>query len=297
VGEDLVGANHGADSAGEAPTGQAQLTSSLVRGGDDHAGLLWLVLGDAAGSCARVREHAKDLGVEVSRGGDNGRGDRLGNSGLAARGLGDAGSVVLIRGIEGQLSLLADLSHHFNALDGPLALGSLAGKHDAIGTLANGVCDVGHLGASRAGVDNHGLKHLGGRDDRLADGIALLDDHLLGHVDLLDGDLDTEVAAGNHDAVRHLEDLVEVVQALLRLDLGEDHDPAAGEAQNLADLLDVVGLSAWWSACHSPIIMQSRSTHLSEHCPAWRAERVGKGVAQRAIMASIPAMKCKSISE
>lgn len=53
---------------------------------------------------------------------------------------------------------------------------------------------------------------------------------------ILDRDLNAEVATSDHDAVGDLQDLVEVFEALLRLDLAEDHDAAARHAQNLADV-------------------------------------------------------------
>ena len=51
--------------------------------------------------------------------------------------------------------------------------------------------------------------------------------------------IDAQVAARDHDAVRLLQDLVEVVDALLVLDLGDDLDILAVLAQHLADRLDV----------------------------------------------------------
>lgn len=50
---------------------------------------------------------------------------------------------------------------------------------------------------------------LGGAGDGLASPVAASDHHLLGQEDLLSGDLDAQVAAGDHDAVAGLHDLVE----------------------------------------------------------------------------------------
>jgi len=58
-----------------------------------------------------------------------------------------------------------------------------AGKHDAIGAVENGICDVGGFRASRQTAGDHGFKHLRGCDHRLAceicpsDDLFLLDGH------------------------------------------------------------------------------------------------------------------------
>lgn len=61
-------------------------------------------------------------------------------------------------------------------------------------------------------------------DTELPDLVALLDHHLLRQEDLLGGDLHAQVAAGNHDGVALLQDLVKVLDALLVLHLADDAD-------------------------------------------------------------------------
>ncbi len=68
--------------------------------------------------------------------------------------------------------------------------------------------------------------------------VALGDDLLLGDEDLLGGDLDPHVAPGHHDAVRLGNDLVNVVDALLVLNLGDDEDVLALLAEHAPDLFD-----------------------------------------------------------
>lgn len=50
---------------------------------------------------------------------------------------------------------------------------------------------------------------LGGACDWLASSVAATDHHLLGEEDLFSGDLNTQVTAGNHDAIAGLHDLIE----------------------------------------------------------------------------------------
>ena len=68
------------------------------------------------------------------------------------------------------LGRLGDPFHHFDAADGVLARGGLAGKHHRVGHLEHGVGDVGHFGAGRDRVLDHRLEHVRGDDDWLAAG-------------------------------------------------------------------------------------------------------------------------------
>ena len=75
-----------------------------------------------------------------------------------------------------------------------------------------------------------------GYDDRLFGFHALADQHTLDAGDLLRRDLDTEVATGHHHAIGGFENLVDVVHALLVLDLSDDLD---GTLVRVEDLLDI----------------------------------------------------------
>lgn len=52
------------------------------------------------------------------------------------------------------------------------------------------------------------MSDLGSAGNGLASPVAAADHHLLGQEDLLSGDLDAQVAAGDHDTVAGLHDLV-----------------------------------------------------------------------------------------
>lgn len=49
--------------------------------------------------------------------------------------------------------------------DGVVAVGGLAGEHDAVDVLADHVGDVAHLGEAGGELCQHGLEHLRGDDD------------------------------------------------------------------------------------------------------------------------------------
>ena len=94
------------------------------------------------------------------------------------------------------------------------------------------------------GVVDHRLQHLGGHDDRLGVAAGLVDDLLLQERHVLERALHAEVAAGDHEAVEGLDDLVEVVDRLRLLDLGDDGHGDALLVHDLAHVLDVGGACA-----------------------------------------------------
>ena len=63
-----------------------------------------------------------------------------------------------------------------------------------------------------AGVVNHGSQHLGGGNHRLGRLVGLLDQHLLDARHAFNGDLNAQISAGNHDAVRLIENGVDRTQ-------------------------------------------------------------------------------------
>ena len=71
----------------------------------------------------------------------------------------------------------------------------------------------------------------------------LLDHHLLRQEDLLRRDLHPQVPARDHDRVRLVEDRVEVLQALLVLDLADDLDAGALGPEHAADQVEVGALA------------------------------------------------------
>jgi len=211
-------------------------SAGVARNHDDGAD--GSVLGDEAGGLTTGGEDEDGTGVLLERGGDGGHG-----AGLGGRD-GDGGeSTELIEGVDvgdGDLGEQAGLVHDGDRLLGVVTLGSLTRKHDTVSTVEDGVTDIRNLSTGGAGVVGHGLEHLGGANDGLAGNVALGDHHLLGDEDLGRGDLDTQVTTGNHDTVGLAENVVEVVDTLLVLDLGDDLDVLAVLAENLTDGLDVV---------------------------------------------------------
>ena len=225
--------------------------------GDHQNGAHGAVLGEQTGGLAGGGQNDNGTGVQLQRGADGGHGH-----GLA--GLGRARSQVaqLIEDLvvgDGDLGQQTGLVHHLDGLTGVVTLGGLTGQHDTVGTVENGVGNIGDLSTGGAGVICHGLEHLSGTDDGLALDVALGDHHLLGHEDLGGGDLDTEVTTGDHDTVGLLEDLVEVVDTLLVLDLGNDLDLTAVLAENITDALDIAAATDERSEDHVDLVLNTEA--------------------------------------
>lgn len=219
-------------------TVQVRVAGGATVTGDHDDGAHGAVLGDEAGGAARGGEDEDGTGVLLEGSRDGGHGASLG-SGDGRR----HESPELVEGVDvrdGDLGEKAGLVHHGDGLLGVVALGGLARQHDAVGTVEDGVSNIGNFGTGGTRVVGHGLEHLGGTNGGLAGNVALGDHHLLGDEDLGWGNLDTEITTGNHDTVSLLQDVVEVVDTLLVLNLGDDLDVLAVLAEALADGQDVL---------------------------------------------------------
>lgn len=149
--------------------------------------------------------------------------------------------------------------HHSHGLHRVVALCGLTGQHDAVGAIQDSVSNIADFGTGRTGVVGHGLQHLCGADSGLACNVALRDHHLLGDEDLARRDFDTKVTSGNHDTVRLFENLIEVVQTLLVLDLGNNLDVLAILAKDLSDSSDVATMADEGSEDHVDAVLDTKS--------------------------------------
>ena len=124
------------------------------------------------------------------------------------------------------LCLFSDRRHRLDSLHRILAAGCLAREHQGIGARIDGIGDVGNLSTCGTRILNHRMQHLSGHDDRLLLLDTLTDNLTLDARDALDGYLDTQVASGNHDTIRGVDDLIDIVDTLLILYLRDDLDIA-----------------------------------------------------------------------
>ena len=133
-----------------------------------------------------------------------------------------------------------DLYHGAESFHRVFAGSGLAGKHDGAGSLIDRIGNVRCLRTGGTGILDHGIQHLCGGDNLFACGIYLVDDLFLDHRYIFQGNLHAHIAAGDHDSVCRFDDAVDIVHALLILDLGDDVEITSSVLiQNLADLVDV----------------------------------------------------------
>ena len=182
-------------------------------------------------ACERVRNEGLD--GQLLGGANGGLREARGDLTL------DFGHGDVVAGVFSVFRHAGNLCHGLHGLDGVFAIGGLAAEHDGVGAVIDGVCDVGDLGAGRARVLDHRVEHLRGHDDGLLRLNALADEHALDERDALNGHLDAEVAASHHDAVYAVKYLVNVVDALLVLNLGNDLDWAVVCVEDVLNLLDI----------------------------------------------------------
>ena len=134
--------------------------------------------------------------------------------------------------------------HGFYSLHRIEAGGSLAGKHNRTGTVVDGVGHIGRFGPGGAGILDHGIQHLRGRDHLLARRIDLVDNHLLDNRNLLQRNLHAHVAPGDHDTIGYTDNFVDVLHALQVFNLRNHIDAVALVLiQYLADLKNIIGAS------------------------------------------------------
>mmetsp|Transcript_83269 Transcript_83269/g.268429 ORF Transcript_83269/g.268429 Transcript_83269/m.268429 type:complete len:434 (-) Transcript_83269:112-1413(-) len=237
-----VRAHEGGCQHGDNAAHALQLADRALTGGDGQNGGPWAVLGDDPGSVAGLREGNDEGAAGVDRR-LHGRGADGLHGGHALELLERGLAQTLVQGLvlNDLLSLLADAAHDGHRLHREGARRRLAGEHDAVRAVKHGVRHVAGLGASGARQGGRGLKHLRGGDHGLANNVAPGDHHLLRQKHLLGWDLHAQIAARHHDGIAGLDDRVEILQALLVLDLGGDLDGSAAQAKRLADELHVLG--------------------------------------------------------
>ena len=137
------------------------------------------------------------------------------------------------------LSLFSDGSHGLHGLKRILARRRLAAQHQRVGIGIDGIGNIGHLGARRARVGNHRMEHLRSHDDRLMMLNTFADNHTLNARNALHRHLDAKVAACHHDAIAGLDDLINVVDALLVFNLRDNLDVGVMLVENLLHLLHI----------------------------------------------------------
>lgn len=87
--------------------------------------------------------------------------------------------------------------------------------------------------------------------------VALSDHHLLRSSDLLDGNLHAQIATSNHDTVGCIDDRIEIVEALLAFDLGNDEGFAFLHSRERPDRMHIIGLTDERSSDHIHFLLDA----------------------------------------
>src|SRR3989344_5155923 len=154
------------------------------------------------------------------------------------------GDILAVARVCHVIFLLGDATHAVHGrdrLNRILARGGLGRKHDGIGAVEHGVGHVGDFGARRHRAVDHGFHHLGGGNDRLVHLARELDQAFLNRWHRGIPESHRQVTAHDHDRVRNLDDLHDVLHRLGTFDLGDNAALAAGGAKQSPRLFHVRG--------------------------------------------------------
>lgn len=135
--------------------------------------------------------------------------------------------------------IAGDAGHRLDGLDRILADGGLVGGHRRIGAVKHGIGAIGGLCTRRNRRMHHGAENLGRHDDRLGVLAGQLDAALGDQRHLFERHFHSHVTTGDHDAVEHFDDILEVLHGLRLFDLGHDRDAAPFFVHDLMGAVDV----------------------------------------------------------
>ena len=120
--------------------------------------------------------------------------------------------------------MLCDTAHHLKCLYRIFTSCCFSGKHSRTCSLEDRIGNVCSLCTGWSRMRDHGVKHLCCSDDRFACCINFLDDLLLDNRYIFRWNLNTHVTSGDHNTVCCFDDLIDIVNTLLVLNLGNDLD-------------------------------------------------------------------------
>ncbi len=109
---------------------------------------------------------------------------------------------------------LGNFGHGCHSFHRVFAGSSFAGEHNGAGAVVNG---VGHVGGFRTGgarVFHHAVQHLGGSNYIFGAVVHLFNNHFLNNGNVLKGDFNAHVPAGNHNAIGNADNFVNIGNAL-----------------------------------------------------------------------------------
>src|SRR5690606_34618451 len=149
-----------------------------------------------------------------------------------------------------------DPRHGLHGLHGVLSDAGLAGEHDCVRAVEDGVSHVRSLSPRGARVVDHAFEHLRGDDDRFGFVPAPFNGAFLHHGHIFEGEFDTEAAAGDHDAVESLDDVLKPLHRPRFFDLGDEGDVHADLVHDPVDVFRVGGAAHKRERHHVDALLQ-----------------------------------------
>ena len=117
------------------------------------------------------------------------------------------------------LCILDDMHHHLKCFKRIFSLSRLTREHHCIRSVINRIRNICHFRTRRAGIADHGIKHLCRRDNSLKIIITFLDHHLLQIRHFLCRNLNSQISPRNHNTVCSADNLINVADSLCILNL------------------------------------------------------------------------------
>mmetsp|Transcript_38439 Transcript_38439/g.69282 ORF Transcript_38439/g.69282 Transcript_38439/m.69282 type:complete len:204 (+) Transcript_38439:351-962(+) len=103
-----------------------------------------------------------------------------------------------------------NLIHGLDDLDWIFALGCFSREHDTVGSVVDGICDIGNFCTCWPRILCHGFKHLRSHNHWLPSSIASRHHLFLSIGNLLNWDLHSEIPTCHHDTITLFQYLIEV---------------------------------------------------------------------------------------
>lgn len=128
-----------------------------------------------------------------------------------------------------------------------LAVSRLSWRHNAIRQVQDGVSYIRNFSPGGSWLALHGLQHLCGHYHKLPGIETLSSDQLLKQNDFLQGSLHAKVTPCDHNPIRCIDNLVQILQGLMILYFADNSDSSRIGLillpQYLSDMLDICSVS------------------------------------------------------
>ena len=171
-----------------------------------------------SGNTGKCRRH-NSLGMKLVSGGYGSRANRISNAFIYGS-LHKSCLKLLV--IQELLGIFHDGSHGLRSLYRVLTVSGFSGEHYSIRTVVYRIGYVGNLRSGRSWISDHGIQHLGCRNNQLSMEITFFDNLLLQMRKTASFHFYAQVSSCHHDSVCLINDGIQIIQSLLGLNLSDN---------------------------------------------------------------------------